>query len=113
MPVSPPFCTPSLQVAAWQTLAVHTWLAQSDAWRHSTHAAPLHMSGALQVPGSVVPAGTVVQVPRLPATLQARQVPVQAVSQHTPSTQWLFTHWLSPPHATPSASWATQLPPLQ
>jgi hypothetical protein len=27
--LSVPFCTPSVHVAAWQTLEVHTWLSQS------------------------------------------------------------------------------------
>jgi hypothetical protein len=39
--------------------------------------------------------GTFAQVPRLPATLQAMQVPQEAVPQQTPSTQKPLPHsWL-------------------
>ena len=42
--------------------------------------------------GSTVPAATGAQLPRLPATLHARQVPHDAVPQHTPSTQLPVAH---------------------
>jgi hypothetical protein len=41
------------------------------------------------------------QVPALPATLQAWQLPVHALLQHTPSTQLPLAHWLAMAHATP------------
>lgn len=42
----------------------------------------------MQFGASSVPAGTIEHVPSDPSTLQARQDPVQAVSQQTPSTQY-------------------------
>ena len=39
---------------------------------------------------SATPAGTLLQTPTLPGTLQARHTPVQASSQHTPSAQLLL-----------------------
>src|SRR5262245_24673661 len=75
--------TPSTQLAlaqspnalhAWPLRLLHCW-AESHAW------SPAHVSS-----GS--PATTLLQVPSLPATLQARQVAGHAASwQHTPSTQ--------------------------
>jgi hypothetical protein len=54
--------------------------------------APVLAHGALveaahRLWGSAAPAGTLVQVPALPWTLQARQVPHEADAQQTPSTQ--------------------------
>jgi hypothetical protein len=47
------------------------------------------------------------QAPSAPApflvALQAWQAPVHGESQHTPSTQWPLTHWVSPAQATPLA----------
>jgi hypothetical protein len=62
--------------------------------------------------GSVPPA-TGAQVPRLPATSQASQAPVQAVAQHTPSTQRPPRHSASTPHAVPFAFCPTQTPWMQ
>src|SRR5205823_3562144 len=53
-------------------------------------AAPLQVSATSQAPAAArqtVPLGATEQVPTLPATLQAWQAPVQAVSQQTPLTQ--------------------------
>ena len=44
--------------------------------------------------GSIAPAGTGVQLPALPVTLQDRQVPQLADEQQTPSTQLLLSHSL-------------------
>jgi hypothetical protein len=66
--------------------------------------APLQSSAPLHsVPGSVL-AGTGEQVPALPLTLQAMQVPVQVVSQHTLSMQLLLSHWPLPLHPLPLVS---------
>ena len=48
-----------------------------------------------------------------PAALQASHWPVQAVSQHTPSTQCPFAHCVDAPQAAPSARLGTQMPPEQ
>ena len=77
-----------------------------DATPHGTPvAAWVHAPAPLQVPvlphvplapqrpcGSVTVLATLVQVPGLPATLQARQVPQLAVLQQTPSTQFPLPH---------------------
>jgi hypothetical protein len=44
--------------------------------------------------GSIAPAGTGVQLPALPVTLQDRQVAQLADEQHTPSTQLPLSHSL-------------------
>ncbi len=49
----------------------------------------------------LVPAGTVVQMPNEPATLQARHTSVQALSQQWPSTHSPLAHWLLPVHGVP------------
>jgi hypothetical protein len=72
-----------------------------EAVPHETLVAPCwHAPAPLQLPvlpqggpavqrpcGSVVPSGTLVQLPALPATLQAWQVPQALALQQTPSTQ--------------------------
>lgn len=45
--------------------------------------------------------------------MHALQVPEQAPSQQTPSTQCAFVHWLSPPQALPLLFFAAQEPPEQ
>lgn len=47
----------------------------------------LLLDGAQAPCGSAVPAGTFAQVPALPDTLQAWQVPQEGAMQQTPSTQ--------------------------
>src|SRR5690606_3085683 len=80
---------------------------------HSLHSLSLGM----QVPALHVPQpaphsdSTSVQVPSLPATSQRSQLPAQAVSQHTPSTQWPVWQSLPEPQAEPGAP--LQTPPLQ
>ena len=49
-----------------------------------------------------MPADTVVHFPTELVRLQLRQEPVQAVSQQTPSTQWLFRHSASALQVWPS-----------
>jgi hypothetical protein len=84
--------------------------------------APLQAPVLPQVPfiaqrawGSLTPLATAAQAPRLPATLQAMQVPQPLLAQQTPSTQKLLPHsWLER-QATPLALTGRQLPfaPLQ
>jgi hypothetical protein len=58
-------------------------------------------------------APTFVHVPFEPASAHETHAPVQAVSQHTPSTQWPKAHWLGAEalHASPFIFFATQVPP--
>jgi hypothetical protein len=55
------------------------------------------------------PPGTEMQVPSDPAWSHDWHCPSQAESQHTPSTQWVFVHWLDAPHGDPSPSFATHM----
>lgn len=112
--------------------AKHLLLAQSLSAPHFWLAsflqtpAPLHTcDGALlQVTGSVLPMGTFEQIPTVPAILHAWHVPVQAVSQQRPSSQWVLAQlplsaqtsplhfWQSPPQSAPS-SWPFLMPSEQ
>src|SRR5690348_9727179 len=58
------------------------------------------------------PAGTLVQVPTVPAIAHDWQVPPHAVAQQTPWAQKPDTHSPLAPQATPVAFFA-QLPPMQ
>jgi hypothetical protein len=58
-------------------------------------------------------AGTRLQVPALPGRLHARQVPVHAPSQHTPSTQLPEAHSAAPAQDSPSPRLSAQVPALQ
>lgn len=73
-------------------------------------------SGAHSAPGSV-PTATGSQAPSAPApfsaAVHATHVPVQAVSQQTPSAQLPLWHSLAAPHASPSARFARQAPAAQ
>lgn len=62
---------------------------------------PSHWLPTEHVPVSVCPNGTLLQVPRLPATLQAWQVPVQLLLQQYPSTQFPFRQSLLDAQACP------------
>jgi hypothetical protein len=58
---------------------------------------------SLQRPrGSGLSAATITQCPGEAASAQVLQVPVQAFSQHTPSTQKPDAHSPAPPHVKPS-----------
>jgi hypothetical protein len=83
--------TPSTQ------LPLRHWLPCEHAWPVvSTQApAPLQVLVPVQLGASGWPDGTLVQVPRLPGTLHAWQVPLQPELQQTPSTQLPLAHWLS------------------
>jgi hypothetical protein len=50
------------------------------------------------------PEGTLEQTPTALGTLQDLQVPLQAMSQHTPSKHWPLMHWLPAVHVLPSLS---------
>jgi hypothetical protein len=53
--------------------------------------------------GAEVPAGRLVQVPGLPETLQAWQLPQLALPQQTPSMQLPLMHWVPPVQVMPLA----------
>ena len=57
---------------------------------------------------ALVPGSANLHVPTLPAPLQVWQVPVQAVSQQTPSTQWPLAQSPVTLHIVPFASTGTQ-----
>jgi hypothetical protein len=71
--------------------------------------APLQVYVPHSVSGSV-PAVKLVQVPRAPATSQARQPPVHAVSQQRPSTQKPDVHSTALRQAEPFTSLSTHRP---
>ena len=73
---------------------------------------PLH-TAAPHSPAGSAPSGSAMQVPRLPATLHASQVPVQALPQHTPSTHRPEPHCPAALQAVPGANFATHAPPTQ
>jgi hypothetical protein len=73
---------------------------------------PLHMR-LPQPPSGSVPAGRLVQVPRLLARLQARHGPVQLLLQQKPSTQLPDWHSQPAPQVTPRAFLAVHRPPEQ
>ena len=58
------------------------------------------------------PLGTLVHVPRVPATAHERQVPVQAPMQQTPCSQNPELHWAGAVQVAPIGS-RPQLMPLQ
>ncbi len=73
---------------------------------------PSHVPSAPQVVVAVAaqapscgstPLGTNVQLPTEPGTSHALQVSLQAVAQHTPSTQWPPAQSAAHPHAAPFA----------
>jgi hypothetical protein len=79
------------------------------------HAPALHATYGAHV--RVVPCGgplaTLVQVPSLPLTSQAWQLPLHLVSQHMPSTQLPLWQLPSAVQATPFASFTAHDDPLQ
>jgi hypothetical protein len=99
------------QTPSTQTPAAH-WLycPQGAPWSKRQRPAPLQTLPPAQVPLSGWRAGEKVQIPRLPGTLQAWQVPLHALLQQTPSTQLPPAHWLSAVHAALLASRQAPLP---
>jgi hypothetical protein len=71
---------------------------------------PLQVESPHSLPGSV-PAVEMVQLPTVPAALQASQAPPHAPLQHTPSAQEPELHWLPPLQDAPSSFFAVQTPP--
>ena len=61
----------------------------------------------------MLPEATGLHVPTLPAWLQESQAPVQAVLQHTPSTQLPLRHSLETVHVAGGDFFATHAPPPQ
>jgi hypothetical protein len=55
----------------------------------------------------------VVQVPGFPLSEHAWHWPVQALLQHTPSTQKPLRHWVLPLHVWPVALFGAHAPALQ
>jgi hypothetical protein len=68
--------------------------------------------GAQPARGAALPAETFVQVPRLPARLQAWQVPQALLPQQTPSAQNPEPHSVVVVQAAPRPFFGTQLPPV-
>jgi hypothetical protein len=98
-----------LQEAAPQLTEVEAWVQAP---------APLQVPVFPQVPlaeqrlcGSVTVAGTLVQAPALPETLQAWQVGQPETPQQTPSTQKPLPHSWLVRQATPLLLTGRQLPP--
>ena len=73
---------------------------------------PLQVKAPHSLPGSV-PAASAVQPPTSPGTLQALQVPSQALLQHTPSTQKPEAQSEAAAQASPSPFGPLQLPASQ
>ncbi len=71
---------------------------------------PLQVNRPHSFPGSV-PAVEMLQLPTVPAVLQASQAPPHPALQHTPSAQKPEVHSLAPPHAPPSTFFAVHAPP--
>ena len=93
--------TPALQRSGAQTVPTR---------KRRQPLAPSHLPSVPQVDGSCAahclrgsspPAGTGVQTPDDDGRLQLLQVPSQALSQHTPSTQKLLRHSLAAPQMSP------------
>jgi hypothetical protein len=72
---------------------------------------PQRVLGAQPARGAAVPAGTFVQVPRLPVRLHAWQVPQALLAQQTPSVQKPEPHSLSAVQVVPLPFFETQVPP--
>jgi hypothetical protein len=59
----------------------------------------------------IVPSATTLHVPTFPVTLHFLHASAQALSQHTPSTQWPDLQALAlPKHSAPSGRSATHVP---
>lgn len=76
--------------------------------------APLHEAPQGPSPGhssaGSSPSGMKAQVPTLPGSPHASQLPAQGLSQHTPSTQNPEAHAAPAAHAVPAGSFASQVP---
>ena len=107
---APPLHTlasPTAVPSAWQRPVAHTvpsgWLRQAPLPSHRPSGPQVaagcdgHWLGST----GASPSGTGEQVPIRPGTLQAWQVPVQALLQQTPSTQLPLPHSSWQPQASP------------
>jgi hypothetical protein len=104
---------PSPSARRWHTLPVQMLLAQSLLPLHEVGQAtlePLQANGK-QVGEPAALAGRGEQVPG--TTLQASHAPVQAVSQHTPSTQLPVPHSSPLKQPTPGVSFKVHSPLTQ
>jgi hypothetical protein len=95
---------------------VQKWVGRHIASEpHATSQAadrPEHRYGAQDgFPGD--PSGTRLHFPRRPARSHASQGPSQAALQHTPSEQWVVSHWFPAAHGAPGFVFGIQLPPAQ
>ena len=75
-------------------------------------ARPLHVPLQTPLPGQLPRIGAPETFPQVPAAVlllamppQYWQVPLQALLQHTPSTQKFDKHWLAAVHACPCFAW--------
>jgi hypothetical protein len=111
VPASVSDAAPAVQMAAEHVVpSAYLWQPPAPSHRPLVPqlGAPLSAQASL---GSMVPAATGVQVPVLPATLQAWQEPQAALPQQTLSTQWPVPHWLLAVQPRPTPTLAAQLPP--
>jgi hypothetical protein len=101
--------TPALQAAVRHSIETPGY---AQASRREPSQAPAQLVPSLLQAGRP-PRGsprTAVQVPALPATLQASHWPAQALLQQTPSTQLPLAHWTAAPQEPPFATRGTQTP---
>jgi hypothetical protein len=80
----------------------------SPSWPQANAPPSVHWVGGL----GAWPEGTLVQVPRLPASAQDWQVPVHALAQQKPCAQKPELHSVAVPHVAPSGFFE-HVPPLQ
>jgi hypothetical protein len=98
-------------VPVWQPAPA---LQSAPVTHAEAHAAPAPLQKVLpHSEAGSSPAGTGEQVPARPATLQAWQVPLQAPSQQTPSTQKPLAQPAARVQASPAAPLARQVPASQ
>jgi hypothetical protein len=95
------------QLAAPQTVpAIH--LRQAPAPSQLPSVPQLEAAEAVHSLRGLVPGSANLHVPTLFVALQVEQVPLQAVSQQTPSTQWPLPQSLASSHTVPFVSTGTQ-----
>jgi hypothetical protein len=109
----PADATPALQLAAPHAVDV---LANVQVARWVPSHRPRHVASVEAPAHAAWPAcgapTMAVQTPREPATLHASQLPAQAPSQQTPSTQFPVAHCAALVQAPPADTSATHAPPV-
>jgi hypothetical protein len=100
------------QLGAWQTLPA-AYLRQPPAPSQKPSVPQVEAGEAEQSLRGLVPGSANAHVPRLFVAAQVWQVPVQAVSQQTPSTQWPLVQSPAPAQAVPFVSCGMQAPAEQ